>query len=62
MLPLDDMLYEEFNSMDVVIKTVALYALPYIFYIYVVVYVMFLIPVVENPVATRVRVSCAGGF
>ena len=31
MLPLDDMLYEEFNSMDVVIKTVALYALPYLF-------------------------------
>ena len=23
--------------------------------------VVFLIPVVENPVATRVRVSCAGG-
>ena len=61
MLPLDDMLYEEFNSLDVVLKTMALYALPYLF-IYVVVYVMFLIPVVENPVATRVRVSCAAGF
>ena len=60
LLPLDDMLYEEFNSMDVV-KTVALYALPYL-YIYVVVYVMYLIPVVENTVATRVRVSCADGF
>ena len=31
MLPLDDMLYEEFNSMDDVLKTVALYALPYLF-------------------------------
>ena len=31
LLPLDDMVYEEFNSMDVVIKTVALYALPYLF-------------------------------
>ena len=31
MLPLDDMLYEEFNSMDVVIKTVGLYAQPYLF-------------------------------
>ena len=31
MLPLDDMLYEEFNSLDDVLKTVALYALPYLF-------------------------------
>ena len=31
MLPLDDVVYEEFNSMDVVIKTVELYALPYLF-------------------------------
>src|SRR4051812_17578629 len=30
-LPLDEMLYEELNSMDDVLKTVALYALPYLF-------------------------------
>src|ERR1043165_9407588 len=31
MLPLDDMLYEELNSLDDVLKKVALYALPYLF-------------------------------
>ena len=30
LLPLDDMMYEDFNAMDVVIKTLALYALPYL--------------------------------
>ena len=55
------MMYDELYSDVDVIKTVSLYALLYLSIFMSYCRVVFLIPVVENPVATRVRVSCTGG-